>query len=375
MPTPEVFMFDAGTASAYFNFPDYDILGLIGFVSYMEYFNDVDFAQTNWESFRNATAWLASCHESNGLIDLNKYMDVYVFLGPSAGTAVNAAAVQCLEGMAKVAEAVGDWESANAWVETAASVKTAINELLWNDTLGNYALDVSTPDVYGVSAIAFALSSGVANETQVKLCVDSLEGLRQGPGYLDSSTTDNTTEISPNTNGFLLDALLQHGYTDQAAFLLDNLWDAMISNESYRSGASWEYVAQSLEPGLDFFTSLSHPWGGAPTYALTNYVAGIRPVEFGFRRWIVNPLVTGLDITSANATVSTPNGPVTAAWVRNDTQLSVTITAPTGTDGTFEVVAIQLQHLPAKSVLEYAIDSVKYQPEVKTTGRLYGVTV
>ncbi|KAE8896872.1 hypothetical protein PF006_g4055 [Phytophthora fragariae] len=43
-------MFNAGTASAYFNFPDYDILGLIGFVSYMEYFNDVDFAQANWES-------------------------------------------------------------------------------------------------------------------------------------------------------------------------------------------------------------------------------------------------------------------------------------------------------------------------------------
>ncbi|KAE9011028.1 hypothetical protein PF005_g4824 [Phytophthora fragariae] len=213
-----------------------------------------------WTSLKpTGSPWLASCHESNGLIDLNKYMDVYVLLGPSAGTAVNAAAVQCLEGMAKVAEVVGDEDSANEWVSIAASVKIAINDLLWNDTLGNYAVGVSTPDVYGVSAIAFALSSGVANKTRIKLCVDSMEGLRQGPGY-DTSDTDNTTKISPNTNGFLLDALLQTGHTDEAAFLLDNLWDAMISNESYRSGASWEYVSQSLEPGFGEFTSLSHPW-------------------------------------------------------------------------------------------------------------------
>ncbi|KAE9353983.1 hypothetical protein PR003_g3581 [Phytophthora rubi] len=41
--------------------------------------------------------------------------------------------------------------------------------------------------------------------------------------------------------GFLLAELLKHGYTDQDALLLGNLWDAMISNELYCSGASWEY--------------------------------------------------------------------------------------------------------------------------------------
>jgi hypothetical protein len=341
MPTPEVFKFDAGTAGAYFNFPDYDILGLIGFVSYMEYFNDVAFAKANWEALSNATAWLASCQESDGLINATRYVDVYVFLGSSAGTAVNAAAVQCLQGMAKVAQAVGDQASSTEWADVAATTKTAMNELLWNDTLGNYAVDTSSPEVFGVAAIAFAITSGVANETQANLCVSSLESIRQGPGYLDTSDTANTTNISPNTNGFLLDALLQTGHTDEAAFLLDNLWDAMISNESFRSGASWEYVSQSLEPGLQEFTSLSHPWGGAPTYVLTNYVAGIRPVEFGFRRWIVNPLVSGLDITSANTTVSTPFGNLTAAWELGDSDtLSVAITAPLGTDGVFEVARL-----------------------------------
>ncbi|KAG7400318.1 hypothetical protein PHYBOEH_006258 [Phytophthora boehmeriae] len=349
MPTPEVFLFEAGTDGAFFPFPDYVILALISLVDYMDYYEDIAFVQANWEVFTRAMSWLVSSQGSNGLIDLTKYQ--IVFLGSGSGMGVNAAAVQCLDGMAKVARAVGDLESANAWLETAASVKAAINKLLWNDALGNYAVDASTPEVYGVSAIAFALTSGVANATQIALCVEGLEGLRQGPGYLDTSDTDNSTKISPNTNGFLLDALLKHGYTDQAVFLLDNLWDAMISNESYRSGASWEYVAQNLEPGIDLFTSLSHPWGGAPTYALTNYIAGIRPLEFGFRRWIVNPLVTGLNLTSANATVSTPYGPISSAWELADTQLSVAITAPVGTNGIFEVAqsnsatGIYQQHL------------------------------
>ncbi|KAL4175083.1 hypothetical protein KRP22_000056 [Phytophthora ramorum] len=338
MPTPGIFMVNAGTDDAYFNFPDYDILGLIGFVSYMEYYDDVEFAKANWGSLSNATAWLVSCQGSDGLINVTKY--AVVFLGSGTGTAVNAASVQCLQGMAKVAEAVGDTDSANEWVEVAASIKTAVNSLLWNDTLGNYVVDASTPEIYGVSATAFAITSGVANETQVALSVKSLENLRRGPGYLDTSATDNTTYISPNTNGFLLDALLQTGHTDEAVFLLDNLWDAMVSNELYRSGASWEYVSQSLEPGLQEFTSLSHPWGGAPTYALTNYVAGIRPVEFGFRRWIVNPLASGLDIKSANATVSTPYGSISAAWELVDTLLCVTITAPEGTEGVFEVAQL-----------------------------------
>ncbi|KAE8898002.1 hypothetical protein PF005_g28609 [Phytophthora fragariae] len=56
-------------------------------------------------------------------------------------------------------------------------------------------------------------------------------------------------------NSYLLDELLQHEYTDQDALLLDNLGDAMISNELYCSGASWEfrYFSQFLKPGLGEF--------------------------------------------------------------------------------------------------------------------------
>lgn len=53
----------------------------------------------------------------------------------------------------------------------------------------------------------------------------------------------------------------------------------MLANNLTSSGASREYVNQDGDPGLGLFTSLSHPWGGAPTYLTTAWVAGLRPTE------------------------------------------------------------------------------------------------
>lgn len=335
IPDSSVFLFNAGTNDTFLAFPDYDILGLLGFVSYMEYFNDVGFAQTNWDSFKRAMAWLASYQTSDGLIDLLDQQ--IVFLGPGAGIAVNAAAVQCYNGMARVAEAIGDAESAETWANFASDLKDTINTLLWNDTMGVYALSTSKPEDFDVSGIAFAITSGVANESQALSSIAKLAGLKLGPGYKDDSMATDTANISPNTNGFLLNALLHAKQVNEANFLLDNLWDAMISNESLVTGGGWEYVSQELRPGLDEYSSQSHPWSTAPTYVLTNYLAGIRPVDFGFKTWIIEPIIDGFNVSSVNASVSTPYGPLGVSWALNGNHLNVQVTSPAGTEGVFVV--------------------------------------
>ncbi|KAJ8525232.1 hypothetical protein ON010_g15883 [Phytophthora cinnamomi] len=106
MPTPEIFHYNACTSGASYYFPDYVILGLIGLESYMDYCDGVAFVEAHWEEFTRAMTWLVGCQGSNGFTDLTPY--TLVFLGAGAGMAVNAAAVQCLDGMARVARAVGD---------------------------------------------------------------------------------------------------------------------------------------------------------------------------------------------------------------------------------------------------------------------------
>ncbi|CAG8053486.1 unnamed protein product [Penicillium salamii] len=260
------------------------------------------------------------------------------FLGPTSGSAVNAAVVEAFSGMASVAAGVGDSNSANKWTSLATSVKKALNTLLWSEKYGVYSLEQADPGNYSIAALGFAITSGTANLTQAQRALSHLPSLKLGPGYRDSSkvaSSDSTANLSPNKNGFLLSALLQQKQAAPAAFLLKNLWGAMIGNESTNSGASWEYVNQNSEPGLGQYTSLSHPWGGAATYALTNYVAGIRPTSFGYRTWVVEPAYAGLGLDYVNTTVPTPHGALSVAWTVKDSVVAAEIRAPANTSGRF----------------------------------------
>ncbi|OJJ36310.1 hypothetical protein ASPWEDRAFT_169838 [Aspergillus wentii DTO 134E9] len=315
--------------------PDYHILGLISVVSYMESWNDVDFAKKHWSTLSSAVDWLSSQRSNTtSLVDFSRY--VTAFLGPVNGIAVNAAAVQAFKGMSMVASAVGDNSSASKWASIATSLKTAINTRLWNGTLGVYSLATSQPSDFSIAGTAFSLSSGIANKTQALASISHLASLQLGPGYKDASTVssnDPTANISPNTNGFLLPVLMEHGKANETRFLLDNLWGAMLSNESTFSGASWEYVSQQRSPGLGQYTSLSHPWGGAATYILSQRVAGIRPVEFGYKTWIVEPAYTGFDLDHVESTVPTPHGDFTVSWSVKDSLFTIRVDAPAGTNG------------------------------------------
>jgi hypothetical protein len=322
-----------------FLLPDYHILGLISFASYMEWSNDVTFAKENWNSWVSAVDWLVSYKSnSTGLIDLSTFR--VTFLGPPSGSAVNTAAVWAFQGMASVAAAVNDINSYNKWTNLATSLTQAINVALWDDESGVYSIQSSDKGNFSTAAIGFAITTGVANDTQAQLSLSHLPSLKLHPGYRDSTTSnlsDPSVNLSPNINGFLLPALMQRKQAEPARFLLDNLWGAMIANETTNSGASWEYVNQESQPGYGQYTSLSHPWGGGATYALTQYVAGIRPVDFGYKTWMVDPAYAGFGLEWVNATVPTPHGNLGVVWSVKGSIVWVEIDAPVGTNGTLKL--------------------------------------
>jgi hypothetical protein len=315
--------------------PDYQILALISFSSYMEQSNDTAFAREHWTGWKAAVNWLAEYRsDSTGLIDFSLFGNA--FLGPTSGSAVNAASVEAFKGMASVASAIGDASSAKKWARIAKYLQATLNTNLWSEEYGVYSIQESQPGNFSLSALGFAITSGSANTTQIIRALSKLPSLKLGPGYRDSSlvvSSDSSAKLSPNTNGFLLSALLQQKQAAPVAFLLNNLWGAMVSNDSTKSGATWEYVNQKSQPGYGQFTSLSHPWGGAATYALTNYVAGIRPVSFGYKSWIMEPAYAGFELDEVNATVPTPHGPLSIAWTAKSSVVTVIIDAPAGTTG------------------------------------------
>ncbi len=324
---------------------DYQILGLLAFTGYVRRSNDLAFATETWPKWQAQTQWLINSIGSKGLLSL-----FGAFLGPSnGGSAINCALAQALHEMADVAGAIGNSSAASQYQAIADTLAFAINGNLWNDELGIYALDPADQTSFSINSIAFCVTSGVANSTQATRFLSALPALRLGPGYKDSTLADSSdpsTNISPNTNGFVLSALLSQASASAAATsfeLIKSLWTPMLSNRKTSTGASWEYLNRNGEPGLGFYTSLSHPWGGAPTYLLTEWAAGIQGAAgadgFGYRNWIINPymgLSMGLRNVSAKA-MTAFGGALAVQWQVNSESgtVSVRVTAPQNTSGVF----------------------------------------
>ncbi|OOO13709.1 alpha-L-rhamnosidase [Aspergillus oryzae] len=335
----------APTGSYYLN--DYQLLGLISFHDFVQWSGELSWANVTWPKWQKQVDWIiGKVNNNTGLITFN----AGAFIGPQdGGSAVACAAVQALTGAAEVATAIGDTKSASRYQRVAASIANAVNRHLWNDQLGAYSSSLDDIGNFSVSGTAYCISSGVASFNQTARSLATLSQLRLGPGYKDSSDvsdSDPTVNISPNTNGFLLPALFKANATNMGLQLIKNLWSVMLplnkSQNRTAVGTSWEYVnAQTEQPGLSLFTSLSHPWGGAPTYILTEWAAGLRPAKgpdaFGYRKWIVAP-ETGfqMGLQRAQAKVVTAfDGSLSVEWHVQDSKLHANIMAPTSTEGQF----------------------------------------
>ncbi|KAI5200241.1 glycoside hydrolase family 78 protein [Aureobasidium subglaciale EXF-2481] len=312
---------------------DYHILGLIAFGSHMRYHDDISFATGSWPQWKLAVNYLIhQIDNSTGLVSLG-----YTFFGDSAGLAVNAASVQALHELTAAATAVGDTASASSWNAIANQLEATIQSKFWQPNLGHFSDTPQNWSKISVQGLSFVITSGVATASQANSCMNALAALKLSPGYKDSTAVSSNTvaNISPNTNGFLLSALVQTNRTSEMRYLFENLWAAMIQNDTTHSGASWEYVDTNLQPGLSRYTSLAHPWGGAPTYILTEYIAGIRPVTYGYKTWVIAPAYTGFDLKSAAAQVQTPYGMLKVQWSIASGKIKAVINAPVGTSGTF----------------------------------------
>lgn len=337
------------TDGTYPGLEDYQILGFLSFYHLVKQTNDLKYAAQNWPQWQKQLTWLLSTiNATDGLVDVNS-----AFLGPGmGGSAVSCLTVEALSGAAEMASALGDKSAARTYNDSAKKLAEAVNTHLWNDELGVYSLSRSKTSDFSVAGIGLCITSGVANSTRASQVVSSknLAELKLGPGYKDDTTvngTDSSISISPNTNGFLLPALFLGNATTAANDLLRSMWGAMLSedvkagvgNDTTSTGASWEYLDVHGSPGLSLFTSLSHPWGGAATYVLTEWAAGLRPVSgpegFGHRKWLLAP-ETGLQIglKKASAQVVTEGGEIlSVAWELDGTALKVEIDAPHGTTG------------------------------------------
>lgn len=324
---------------------DYQFFFMVTIGDYYKMTGDLPTIQRYWKQIQTLTAAIMTLIDPySGLVAATSSSDFF-FSGPpfGNGTTSSALLVLALRQLLPVAQAIGDNSTAASYKTSADALSAAINKQLWNDELGTYSYSLTSPGNFSAAGIAFAIRAGIANETQAALSISKLPELKYGVGYITETPVvkANDTQLSPNFLGFLLESLFIANSTlgvqtlDVAKDLLDNFWSKMVTQNQYYTGASWEYLYPDGSPGLGLYTSLSHPWGGAPTYILPQYVLGVSSLEPGYKTWQFKPLIYGLGLEDASGKVPTPHGIIEASWKFIDgRKLVLSVEGPAGTIGT-----------------------------------------
>ncbi len=268
----------ASTYPGNFGETDYQFFFLVTLGDYFALTEDISFMEENWTGTKLLVNQLVERYLDpvSGLVGASGANWFTAFFWQNA-TAPTALFVIGLNQLVHVAEALGDDDAAAQYQGLAQNITNAINSQLWSPQEGHYSVALEDATDTSILATAWTIRAGIANTEQATSCIQQLPEVFWQIGYKDNTYTGNseTTTLSPNNQGFLLDALfLAHLHLNVSADvvvpIIQNLtevyWPLMVTQNQYYTGATWEYLYADGSPGIGLFTSLSHPWGGAVSF-------------------------------------------------------------------------------------------------------------
>ena len=132
------------------------------------------------------------------------------------------------------------------------------------------------------------------------------------------------TAASPFFYAYVLEALIKAGLRDEAIDIIREKWGGMIEKGATTFWDVWE----------PDFQSRCHAWSASPLYHLSQQVLGVMPVEVGWKKVRIRPVLGKLDY--AKGRVPTPLGVIKVEWEKaGDDQLAVRVELPLEMEGEF----------------------------------------
>ncbi len=233
-----------------------------------------------------------------------------------AVTATQAYCAQAVGLASELAELLGHFEEATAWLELATRMSKAI-QLFW-DKDSQAFIDGSSqqraPEPPNEISNGVPLWCGLTDKAQSLACLEQLA--RRRPTRATQAAFSNY---------FLTEALYLAGWSEIATARICKFWGGMLER-----GATtfWEVFDEDWPAGKlpHRLWSLCHEFSAGPVALLPAYVLGVRPLEAGFRKVLVAPQVALLDW--AEGAVPTPHGLIHITWRKTDDKIRLEVQVP-----------------------------------------------
>ncbi|MCF7954662.1 MAG: family 78 glycoside hydrolase catalytic domain [Phycisphaerae bacterium] len=218
--------------------------------------------------------------------------DGYVFT--EVNTVVNAFYYKTLLQMSDIAAAIGKDEDAKEYLNKAADVKKVFNKILFDEKTGLY-VDGTDTDHSSLHANMMPLAFGLVPQDRQKSVADFV--------------VSKGMACSVYAAQYLLEALYESGRPEAALELLASKdirsWYNMIRVGSTITLEAWDNKFKSNQ-------DWNHAWGAVPGNIIPRYLMGVRPIEPGFAKVLIQPQPASLK--NATAAIPTIRGTVTVSF-------------------------------------------------------------
>lgn len=236
--------------------------------------------------------------------------------------------------------------SATAWADTAAKIKTAANDLLWDDTASLFR-DNETTTLYPQDGNAWAVVANLtlssAHNTAITTALRDRWGAYGAPA---PEVGSSPATVSPFISYFELVAHYLAGAPDAALALMRTQWgdfmldDPRMTNSTFIEGYGADGALHYAPYNNDARVSHAHGWSTGPTSVLTFYAAGLRLAAAGGAEWVVAPRLGGL--TSVEAGYVAPLGAFSVAVEgEDDVVTALNFSTPEGTVGSVSLPGVE----------------------------------
>ncbi|KAM0543457.1 hypothetical protein ACHAPJ_012321 [Fusarium lateritium] len=286
----------------------YALLLIVSIKDYWLHSGDQPIVERSFHQLQHQLNFTRRFLNSDGLVEAPPYLSMTWFpmggpiFGASAG--LNLAYFDALNAMALMS---ADEETRSQYLNQAERLKESLIRLFWNSERGTMRPSLSLPaDGVFQDVNAYAVTLGVSPEHPQE--TKNIFSLDQNfpPAFRGLSRWDEFKLTSPYASGFALEALFDKHEGIQARELLLRVWGTMAKQEDPNfSGAHWEAMKTDGTP-FNHDVSLAHGWSTWPVFLLPRYLAGVYPLEAGWRKIGVEPVLAGLDVVEYS--LETPQG-------------------------------------------------------------------
>lgn len=306
-----------------FELPFQNLAGIWGFSYYYDYTGDRGVVERVYDISKSYV--LNYKIGSDGLVEHRGGSWDWPDWGENADIAPmeNAWYYMAVNSCIKMAELLGHNDDIAVLNERAESIRQNYDRVFLKDGYYYHATSNEKPDD---RANALAVLSGLADRERYTGILKILQ------------TSENA---SPYMEKYVLDALCEMGYIDEALRRMKKRYAEMVA---YDYSTLWEY--------WDKGGTLNHAWSGGPLITMSKYIAGIKPLDAAYETFEIKPYIG--DLKFIECTVPSIKGDIVLEIRKADGRINMEVTIPALTRAEVYLPLID-NELPQNPGYEYTL--------------------